>query len=52
MPLRSRSSSRVVARLSNAASSSNEPGTNWNWLASLVQTSSRHGVRAPFLAAS
>src|SRR4051794_28540717 len=52
MPLRSRRSSRVLARWSNAASSSNEPGTNWNWLASRCQTSSRHGVRAPFCAAS
>ena len=46
MPWVVRSSSRVDARVSNAESSSNEPGTNLMLPDSRVHTSSRHGVRA------
>src|SRR5262249_14187159 len=46
MPWLSRSWSRVAARLSNALSSSNPPGTNFTLPINRRHTSSRHGVRA------
>src|SRR2546423_9174329 len=52
MPWVSRSSSRVWARVSNAPSSSNEPGTNLMLPEARAQTSSFHGVRACCWAAS
>src|SRR6266568_4845840 len=52
MPWVSRRSSRVWARRSKAASSSNEPGTNLMLPAARAQTSSFHGVRECSCAAS